>query len=207
LNFDLFKYAGIGAGLAFTAAVQPGPLQAYLFSSVTTVGWKKTLPASFSPLLSDGPIAVIALLIVGKLPAQAQSLLRLAGGLLLFYLAWRALKRWKETGNRMESEGKRPRTLLEAAGVNLLNPHPYLGWSLILGPVVISAWRESPGMGIAVVASFYVMMICMLAVLIFLFGSLRLLGPKLQRSLGLLSALILAGLGIYQLAVSISELA
>jgi len=204
LNLSLLKYTGIGISLAFAAAIQPGPLQAYLFSSVTSVGWKRTLPASFSPLLSDGPIALLALLVLGRLSPEAQSVLRLAGGVLLFYLAWRTLNLWR--GSRDETlmrDEKVPRTLLEAAAVNLLNPHPYLGWALVLGPVVITAWSESPGLGITVVASFYVTMICMLAILIFLFGGVGLLSPKLQRYLGMISAAILAGLGIYQIAVGI----
>ncbi len=204
MNLNLLKYIGIGISLAFAAAIQPGPLQAYLFSSVTSVGWKRTLPASFSPLLSDGPIALLALLVLGRLSPAAQSILRLAGGILLFYLAWKTLNLWRgATENPIVTDEKVPRTLLEAAAVNLVNPHPYMGWALVLGPVVITAWNDSPGLGIAVVASFYATMICMLAILIFLFGGVGFLSPKLQRYLGMISAGVLAGLGVYQFVVGI----
>lgn len=203
----MLKYIAIGASLAFAAAVQPGPLQAYLLSRVAAIGWRRTLPASFAPLLSDGPIALLALLVLGRLSPAAHAVLRIAGGLLLFYLAWSAVRHWRTTGSDIgKTAGKTPRTLLEAALVNILNPNPYLGWSLVLGPVVVTAWRESPGRGVAVVAAFYVTMVAMLAASIFALGTTRFLGPRPQRVLLLVSALILAGLGIYQLVMGVQYL-
>ena len=58
----------LGSGFAFAAAIQPGPLQAYLFSSVAQHGWKRTLPAAFTPILSDGPIILTVLLVLTRLP-------------------------------------------------------------------------------------------------------------------------------------------
>jgi len=203
----MLKHIAIGGGLAFAAAVQPGPLQAYLLSRVAAIGWRRTLPASLAPLLSDGPIALLALLILGRLSPVAQAVLRTAGGVLLLYLAQRAFRNWRANGpDSQEKREKAPRTLLEATLVNILNPNPYLGWSLVLGPVVVAAWRESPGEGVAVVVAFYATMVTMLAASIFAFGSARLLGRKLQRILLLVSALILASLGVYQLVMGVQSL-
>ena len=69
---DLLRDLLIGAGFAFGAAVQPGPLQAFLLSRVATAGWRRALPACFSPLLSDIPIALLALLVLGRLPLCAR---------------------------------------------------------------------------------------------------------------------------------------
>lgn len=203
----MLEHVAIGGGLAFAAAVQPGPLQAFLFSRVASIGWRATLPAAFSPLLSDGPIALLALLVLGRLSPTVQGALRAAGGLLLLCLAWRAFRQWRrrEIVSRVRND-KVPRTLLEAAVVNVLNPNPYLGWALVLGPIVIAAWREAPSAGLAVVAAFYATMVTMLAVLIFAFGSTRFLGARFQRALLLVSALLLAGIAFYQLLVSVPDL-
>lgn len=202
----MLKYAIIGSALAFTAAIQPGPFQAYLLSRVAAIGWRRTLPAALAPLLSDGPIAVLALLVLGQLSPTLQSLLRLAGSGLLFYFAVRTFLQW--VANRSESmtaNDKTPRTLIEAALVNLLNPNPYIGWALILGPITIAAWEEAPSSGVIVVASFYATIVVMQAILICAFGSARLLGPKFQRVLLFLSAMILAGLGVYQLVIGLGH--
>jgi threonine/homoserine/homoserine lactone efflux protein len=66
------------ASFAFAAAVQPGPLQAFLLSRAAADGWKRTLPASLGPLLSDVLPALLALFAFGRLPAAAQPLLRTA---------------------------------------------------------------------------------------------------------------------------------
>ena len=200
----MLKYVAIGGSLAFAAAIQPGPLQAYLLSRVTAIGWRRTLPAALSPLLSDGPIAALALLVLGRLSPGVQGVLRLAGGALLLYLAWGAYKQWRRNDSRsLEQVEKVPKTLFEAALVNLLNPNPYLGWTLVLGPIVVAAWQEAPSSGVAVVVAFYATMVTTLAVLIVLFGSARLLGARFQRALMFISVWILAGLGFYQLVRSV----
>jgi threonine/homoserine/homoserine lactone efflux protein len=200
----MLKYVLIGGGLAFAAAVQPGPLQAYLFARVAAIGWKRTLPAALSPFLSDPPIAVLALFVLGRLSPAMQSALRAAGGVLLLYLAGRTLRQWRRSPLRSPSRtGKVPRTLFEAALVNVVNPNPYLGWTLVLGPVVVTAWRQAPSAGVAVVAAFYATMMIMLAVLILAFGTSRLLGPRLQHVLLGASGAVLAGLGVYQLVIGV----
>ena len=193
-----------GSGFAFAAAVQPGPLQAFLLSLVAAQGWKRTLPAAFSPLLSDGPIALLALLVLGQLPVVAQRSLRIAGGLLLFYLAWRALQQWRRPSSiGLQSAGAGPRTLFQAALVNLLNPNPYLGWTLILGPAVVSAWHQGPANAIVLIGAFYGTIVVSLAAFIVLVGTARFLGPRLQRALILISAVILGALGVLQVMVGL----
>jgi len=203
----MLEYIGVGAGLAFAAAVQPGPLQAYFFSRVAAIGWRRTLPAAVAPLLTDGPIALLTLVVLGQITTAMQSALRAAGGILLFALAWRSFRQWQrnETGSPKKAD-RIPQTLLEAAMVNVLNPNPYLGWALVLGPLVVAAWHEQPSWGMAVVVAFYTVMIATSAGLIAAFGSARRFGPKLQRTLLLTSALILAGLGVYQLVVGLLHL-
>jgi threonine/homoserine/homoserine lactone efflux protein len=202
----MLKHIVIGGSLAFAAVVQPGPFQAYLLSRVTAFGWRRTLPASFAPLLSDGPIAVLALLVLGQLSTATQSALRLAGGVLLIYLARGAFQQWRRRNPNTSSSRRRvPRTLYEAALVNVMNPNPYLGWSLVLGPIVVTSWNEAPSSGVAVVVAFYATMVTMLAFQICLLGSARFLGPRIQQILQLISSLMLAVLGIYQIVKGVQH--
>ncbi len=202
----MWPYLLLGWGFAFAASVQPGPLQAFLLSRVAAQGWVRTLPASFAPLLSDGPIALVVLLVVGRLPAGAQLGLRAAGGCLLLYLAWSTVREWRRPAAAKQATGNSgARTLLQAAAVNLLNPNPYLGWALVLGPAIIGAWRRDPVNAIALVAAFYGTMVAALAGSILLAGTARFLGLRGQRALVLLSAAVLACLGVYQLIVSLSQ--
>ena len=91
------------------------------------------------------------------------------------------------------------KSLFSAAAVNLLNPGPYLGWSLVMGPLLMRAWRESPGLGIALLISFYGTMVLTLAGIIVLFSFARRLGPRVNRALIGASVLALTGFAVYEL--------
>ncbi len=200
----MLEYLLIGGGFAFAASIQPGPLQAFLLSSVAQRGWKRTLPASLSPLLSDGPIALLVLLVLNRVPETMGRVLQAAGGVLLLYLAWASYRQWRQrTTTDPDSDGSVPRTLVQAATVNILNPNPYLGWSLVLGPAVLNAWHHNPANAVALIIAFYATMVTILACTILLFGTTRFLGPRGRRVLVLVSAVTLAALGVYQLVASL----
>jgi threonine/homoserine/homoserine lactone efflux protein len=196
----MLAYLLIGMTYAFAAAVQPGPLQAYILSQTLSHGWRRALPAACSPLLSDGPIIVLALLALSHLPAWLIPAVRLAGGALLLVFAFLAARSWWTfRPGRPTVAGVPPRSLLGATAVNLMSPGPYLGWSLVMGPLLLKGWREAPANGIALLAGFYGVMVVAMVVIILLAGAARGLGPRANRALLGLSALALAGLGAWQL--------
>jgi threonine/homoserine/homoserine lactone efflux protein len=196
----MLAYLIPGAAYGFAAAVTPGPLSMYLISQAVNVGWRRTLPAAFSPLISDGPVAVLILAVLSQVPAGMVQYLRLLGGAFLLYLAFGAWKSWRHSDSEKEivAESGKNR-LLKAAVVNWLNPNPYLGWSIFLGPMVLSGWRESPMNGIALMLGFYATMIAVMVGVILLFAGAGTLGPRARRSLIGLSSIALACLGLYQL--------
>lgn len=199
----MLEYILIGGGFAFTAAVQPGPLQAYFFASVARVGWKRTLPAALAPIISDGPIILLVLLLLRSLPQGWTRWLQGAGGIFLIYLAWMSYQQYRQPPEEGAESGKLPRTLLQAVVVNLLNPAPYLGWSLVLGPLLLEAWAKSPANGIALLAAFYGVLTLGNAGIILLLGTTQFLSPEMRRRLVLVSAALLGLIGVYQLGASL----
>ena len=199
------RYLILGITYAFAAAVQPGPLQAFLLSQAMSKGWRRTLPAAFAPLLSDGPIILVVLLILSRVPAWLVTLLQGAGGMFLLYLAVGAFKNWRNYSAIQSTPiPDRQQTVLKAALVNLLNPNPYIGWSLVMGPLLLKGWRETPVNGIALLLGFYVTMVACTMGIILLFAGARNLGPKVSRALVGISALALTCFGIYELWLGIS---
>ena len=200
----MIEYLLIGCGFAFAAAVQPGPLQAFLLSRVAESGWKHTLPAALSPLVSDGPVALVVLVILGALPGNAARILQGAGGVLLLFFAARSYRQARAAPQEERPlPRKAPTTILQAAAVNLLNPNPYLGWALVLGPAVMHAWSRGPVYAAGLLVAFYVTMVLTLAATIVLFGTTRFLGAAGRRALIFVSAVLLAALGVYQLAAAL----
>jgi len=200
----VLNYLIFGITYAFAAAVQPGPLQTYIISQTIKKGWRKTLPTAFAPIVSDGPILIFVLFLLSAIPDNFIIVLRIGGGIFLLYLGLRAFKSWREFNeDETISDESNKHTLLNAVFVNLLNPAPYLGWSLIMGPLFLEGWRIAPINGISLILGFYVTMIITLVGIIILFGFARELGPKVSKILLGLSSIALFIFGFYQLAQGI----
>ena len=196
----MLAYLISGVTYGFAAAVSPGPLSMFLLSHAVRKGWKKTLPAAFAPLISDIPVAILVLAVLSQVPPALVTYLRIPGGLLLLYLAFETFRSWRDsTAEKADAVGSGQNSLLRAALINWLNPNPYIGWSIILGPMVLGGWRNSPSRGVAVILGFYATIVSVMIGMIFLFSAARNLGPKVRKNLIALSSLALAGLGVYQL--------
>ena len=189
-----------GLGLGFAAGAQPGPFQTYLITQTLSRGWRSTWIAAFAPLVSDGPIVTLVLLVLSQVPDWFQRVLQIAGGLFVLYLAWGAYQAWKTfTPDAKNAPQTGPRNLLRAAMMNALSPGPYLFWSLAMGPLVIGAWRENPANALIIVLSFYIAMIGLNFALVLLFGQAARFGNQARKAMLGLSVLALAGFGLYQL--------
>lgn len=203
----MIQNAILGASFAFAAAVQPGPFQAFIIARTMAGGWRRSWPLAFAPVISDGPIIALVLLVLSALPAWLLPVLRICGGGFLLFLARGTLVTWKSgavTGVVDPSAGER--TLAKAVLVNLLNPNPYLSWSLVMGPLLLKGWAESPARGVALLAGFYGTFVVCLLGLIGLFSRARRLGPRISRTALFVAAVALAIFGCVMLVAGIRDL-
>ncbi len=195
-----------GASFGFSAALMPGPFQTFLFSQTLKNGWRRTLPAALAPLLSDGPIIVLVLLVLTQVPPWFISVLRLAGGLFIIYLAWGAWQAFRQAGESFAEPDMAQQGLWQAVLMNVLSPGPYLFWGVLLGPLLIALWRDWPASGAALVLGFYVAMVGTCLLLVLLFGLARRSGPRVVRALLGAAALLLLLFGLAQLASGLAVL-
>jgi threonine/homoserine/homoserine lactone efflux protein len=202
----MFQYLLFGITYSFACVVQPGPFQAYLFSQSIKNGWRKTAPLAFAPMLSDIPVILLVLLVLIHVPDELLKGLQVFGGTFLLYLAYGAYQNWRDFQEQTTQHGSSQRGLFSAALVNLLNPNPYLGWSLVMGPWLLKGWAISPLNGIVLILGFYGSMVFYSILMIALFASAAKMGPRISRiSIGI-SSLALGIFGIYQLWSGLSAL-
>jgi threonine/homoserine/homoserine lactone efflux protein len=202
----VFLYFIQGVTFGFAAAIQPGPFQTFLISQTVSHGWRRTLPAVLAPLLSDGPILALVLLVLSRIPDEAILVLRLAGGAFVIYLAIGAFNTWRHFESQNPAARPEPKSIFKAALVNLLSPNPYLFWSLVGGPLLLAGWRQNPANSIGFLLGFYVSIIGSMAVGVMLLGTTGRLGPKVNRALLGTSALALFAMGIYQIWMGLTGL-
>ncbi|MCB8979647.1 MAG: LysE family transporter [Ardenticatenaceae bacterium] len=197
----MFLYLLQGLGYGGAAAAQPGPFQAYLLSQTLKNGLRSTLVAALAPLMSDGPIVLLVLLVLTQMPDWFVAALRFGGGFFLLFLAYKAYRSAREmmvTAVNLPIPQKR-QSIREAALMNMLSPNAYIFWSTIAGPIFLEGWRQAPSHGLAFMLGFYGALIGGFMSFVVLFGILGQASPRLNRMLGFVSAVALFGFGLYQI--------
>jgi threonine/homoserine/homoserine lactone efflux protein len=202
----MLTYLTLGITFAFAAAIEPGPLQAYLLSQTLAHGWQRTILACFAPILSDAPIIAVCLFILSHVPSAFLQSLQIIGGIYLIYLAVEAIRTYRNYNAEQALQPSSQNTLIKAVVVNLLNPNPYLAWSLVMGPLLIKAWQETPINGVALIAAFYATMVVCLFGTIMLFSAFRNLGAAINRILIGVSGIALGGFGLFEIWTGMSAL-
>jgi threonine/homoserine/homoserine lactone efflux protein len=193
-----FSFLLRGLPLGFTAAVMPGPYQLFIFAEAAKKGWRKTILLSAVPLLSDGPMILLLFFLLRQTPDWFLTVLKIAGGLLILYLAYGA---YQSSGNMLELENQAIQNygLLKGMAMNFLNPNPWIFWSLVGIPILLEGLRHSTLVGFSFILGFYLAMIPTLVTMIIVFAIAQRLGPRLNQSLQKIAALLLAVFGFYQL--------
>jgi threonine/homoserine/homoserine lactone efflux protein len=203
---EMLNYFIFGLTYSFACVVQPGPFQAFLFSQSITNGWRKTVPLVFAPLISDLPVIVLVVFILTNVPQKALGILQCLGGVFILYLAYKAYKSWRTLNKNGGQITSQQGNLFKAVLVNLLNPNPFLGWSLVMGPMLIKGWSRDPANGIALLIGFYGSMVIYSAVMVVLFAAAGNLGPRINRILVGISVIAFVFFGFYQLWSGITGL-
>jgi len=199
--FQQFILPAISFGVSATTV--PGPLIAYLINTTLTQGWRKALLVVFSPLITDAPIIILMVFILGQMPDNILRLIQLGGGLLLYYIAWGAWKQY-QAGITIDTEKAKTETDITqswqrvlATGVmmNFLSPGPYLFWATVNGPLLVSALELSLGHALAFLVAFYGTFMLGLSGWIFLFHHLRRVNQRYLKAIILLTIALLLWFG------------
>lgn len=121
-----FALAAFTFGLL--AGLKPGPLGVFIIHQTLTKGKLQGFVSSLAPLLTDGPIILLAVLITVQLEDIAWfiSLISITGGMYLAFIALRIFR----LPNNVDPSGKNASTagLATAVKINFLNPSPYVFW-------------------------------------------------------------------------------
>ena len=185
-----------GAALGFAAAISPGPFQTYLITETLSGGWRRGMPVTFAPLITDLPIILLSLFMLNQLPEYFLRIISLAGGAFVLYLAWRIWVSWRQGTEETEPDMTNSRSSFGRGVIaNLLTPGPYLFWALVSGPILLSALRQSIAAGAAFLIGFYGVMILSLLGVVLIFHQARRLGTRVVHILLLVSMIVLVIFG------------
>lgn len=190
-----------GLLLGIYAGATPGPFLAFLMAQSLRVGWRRTLPAAFAPLLSDSPAILLCIFILSQTPDWFISALRLVGGGVLLWMAYGTLSTARQNSlAEPSSANESSRSLMRATLMNLFNPNIYIFWSTIGAPIVLDGFKYSRIHGFSFIVAMYATLIPTLAVIIFLSGAANRFTPRVRTILSYALGGMLVLFGLYQIS-------
>jgi threonine/homoserine/homoserine lactone efflux protein len=147
-----------GAFLGLSCGLAPDPLLALLLAQTLRHGPREGCKIALTPLVTDAPIIIVALVVAAKL-AELRPLLgivSLAGGAFVLYLAWDS---FRPVHLGEEAPAERPRSWLKGILTNLLSPHPWLFWLTVGAAILAKAIAQSWLVAAAFLFGFYLLLV------------------------------------------------
>jgi len=141
---------GLGAGLA------PGPLLALVIRSTLQDGIAAGIRVAFSPLVTDIPIIVLAVVVASSLPESALGALGIVGGCFVIWLGVEAIRESPAPVDAAVGAARPQRDLLRGALTNALSPHPWVFWITVGAPILA---EQTTGGGVLFLVAFYLLLI------------------------------------------------
>jgi threonine/homoserine/homoserine lactone efflux protein len=187
-----------GILLGVSVSVIPGPFQTYLLSQTLRAGWKKSLPIALIPLVSDLPIAALMILVLTHTSPAFINILKIVGGLFVISISLDAFRTAiKPVALENEAEISAKSGFLKGLLISYLNPNVYIFWGTVGGPIVVEGFQQSVSSGLGFLLGMYGTLVPILALFIFVMGSVGRINPKVQRILSIGLAVILFCFGGY----------
>ena len=151
-----FLAAGCIFGLA--GGFSPGPTTTVVVSQTLRFGSLDGIKVAIAPALTDAPIILVAVLLVGQLAAfeAVLGVISLLGAVFLLYLSFES---FRVRGIEIDDTEVEPRSISKGFMANLLNPHPYMFWFVIGAPKLIEASEINWITAVAFIVGLYVCLI------------------------------------------------
>ena len=140
---------GLGEG------IKPGPLNTLVITETLQHDWRAGPNVALSPLITAAPIITISawMWLQATSLSGVEAILYLAGATFLTWLGIDGMRSASPTFDELESPPEE-HSLRRGIITNLLNPNPWMFWTLAGAPFMVAAWNQSPWMPFAFVIPF-----------------------------------------------------
>ncbi len=164
MDAQLLDLVSRGTLLGLAAGFSPGPLTVLVVGETLRHGLRAGLQVAIAPLLTDIPIILLAALLLGQLTGnpRAFGVVSLAGGVFLLWLGYGSLK---VRPVELPLTAPPPRSIRKGIAINLLNPNPYVFWTGVGVPTLLSARDISWAHAAAFLGAFFFFIVGSKAVL------------------------------------------
>ncbi|MGE5382266.1 MAG: LysE family translocator [Omnitrophica WOR_2 bacterium] len=148
----------MGSFLGLAAGTSPGPLLAVTISETLQHGKWEGVKVAVSPLITDLPIILSVLFVLSHLTSSNFII-----GIIAFfgaaYLIYSGIESLKIKKGSVELNIEKKDALKKGIIVNLGNPHPYIFWISIGGPIILKSLNIHVSATILFIIGFYIFLV------------------------------------------------
>ena len=155
---NLWQFISAGVLLGLTSGLSPGPLLTLVLTQTIRHNRAEGIKVALSPLITDFPIILITVLILGRL-AQFEIFLAIISFIGAIFLAYLGVESLRIRELNFDVKDPKSGSLKKGIIANFLNPSPYLFWATVGTPLMFKAYKTDLLTSIFFMASFYVFLI------------------------------------------------
>jgi threonine/homoserine/homoserine lactone efflux protein len=155
---NLWHFISAGVLLGLTSGISPGPLLTLVLTQTIRHNRAEGIKVALSPLITDFPIILITVLILGRL-AQFDIFLAIISFIGAIFLAYLGVESLRTRELNFDVKDSKSGSLKKGIIANLLNPSPYLFWATVGTPLMFKAYKTDLLTSIFFMVSFYVFLI------------------------------------------------
>lgn len=154
----MWHFISAGIILGLSSGLSPGPLLTLVLTQTIKHNRAEGIKVALSPLVTDFPIILITVLILGRL-AQFDlflAIISFVGAIFLSYLGIGSIRtRELSIGLQDTKTGSLKKGII----ANFLNPSPYLFWATVGTPLMLRAYETGLMVAVLYMFSFYVFLV------------------------------------------------
>lgn len=135
---EITEFLVLGAFLGLTAGISPGPLLAITIAESLQHGKWEGIKVAISPLITDLPIVLSVLFVLSYL-ASSNFVIGLIAFFGASYLIFSGIESLKIKPHSLELNLEKKNALKKGVIANFGNPHPYIFWLSIGGPIIFKS--------------------------------------------------------------------
>ena len=155
---DSIEFLALGSFLGLAAGTSPGPLLAVTISETLQHGKWEGIKVAVSPLITDLPIILSVLFVLSHLTGY-DSIIGIVAFFGAAYLIYSGIESLKIKTDSVELNVEKKDALKKGIIVNFGNPHPYVFWFSIGGPIIFKSLSTHVSATILFILGFYTFLV------------------------------------------------
>ncbi|MFB0523720.1 MAG: LysE family translocator [Candidatus Bathyarchaeia archaeon] len=155
---EAVEFLLLGAVLGLVQGLSPGPLVTLVISETLKFGKGEGYKVALSPLITDSVVVVLALVVLSNL---AKYTVIISGVSILgaCYLVFLGVENLRVRTAMLEAKVMKKEALKRAVITNFLNPHVYVFWISVGGPIILRSLTVHVSVSVLFLFGFFVLIV------------------------------------------------